>query len=133
MNLLPITFAFLGLFNYASAQQAAEACKKWVANGPTFEQSYKQSVPRYTHEEAEAAWQEATDRYRANPETCSSGFCISYIPLLTDYTDRVVYETRTRSSPLRYCKLESVTNQWLGFQRDSEEDSKGTVRKHFRF
>ena len=56
-----------------------------------------------------------------------------YIPSLTDYTDQLVYETRTKSSPLRYCKSESVTNQWLGFQRASEEDTKGTVRKNFRF
>ncbi len=33
MNLLPITFAFLGLFNYGSTYEARVACETWRSNG----------------------------------------------------------------------------------------------------
>ena len=36
MNYLALTFAFLGLFNYPSAEQAKSACYDWLSEGRTF-------------------------------------------------------------------------------------------------
>lgn len=37
MHYLALTFAFLGLFNYPSQEQALNACKDWAARGETIE------------------------------------------------------------------------------------------------
>ena len=45
MNLLPLTFAFLGLFNYGSHYEAQQACFAWRNNGG-YVQRYNQGFNR---------------------------------------------------------------------------------------
>ena len=113
MNYLALTFAFLGLFNYPSQEQAHNACYDWARRGKTIEYSILAKV---------------SDWHKGK------------LVRVERYVDRTAKE--------RYCTQERTTNQYLGFvkpmvsrlpndatpvQIDAAGNSRGVIRKHFRY
>ena len=125
MNVLPLTFAFLGLFNYGSQEEALKACQNWARSGKQFEYQTKVEKMVYT----------GTRTYY--------GPNVGYIS-----DTRIVLETVTFTAHERGCTYEESTRQYLGkvnthisrlpHNADNEaikeaHSNPTQVRRHFRF
>ena len=151
MKRLSIALLFLGLAgcNYPSKTQADEACDKWKEKGETV---------TYTRNTTVEEEQRERDRiiakyYKYNhlPEMYSSLVMKDFEPgMSSEAYDKLKEKVRNvfskdlknmkktveESKETRWCLLESVTNQYLGYEQKLDENgkelSKGIV-KHFRY
>lgn len=114
-----VTIFTLATYKYASAQQASEACSRWVIEGGKFTKHRQYQVPG-----------DCLEKLRGGP---LEGACIKY-GQRTEYNNSEHWN--------RECKLEESTKQYLGIQVsdhktdvqvDGEIEYINKIVKHFRF